>query len=473
MIKINEKKERVKMKLKKTVAYLMTAAVIAGCLTGCGKDGKNASNENLTTITMWSNNSHSKDVMEKRVKEFNEGEGKKLGIYFEYEVKEGSSFSNSMDVALQTGQAPDLLAIGNLQQNVEKGYVAPLDELPGGKEMIQKYEGKFMEGAHTYNGKTYSLPTEVTTRGLLYNKDMFKKAGIVDEDGNAKPPKNFKELREYAKKLTNESKNQYGIIFPMKWGGWVGSDINDFMLQSAGNYGFDPTTGKYDYSAVIPVIETYQNIIKDGSAYPGMQGIDNDQARAYFAQGLIGMKFGYSFDVGVLNDQFPAECDWGVAPLPAIDGDEPQYKQFLSYGMSTMINAKSVKEKDPEKIMAVFKWFYSDESVIENYKNCISIPVEWDLVKDIDTKNLKKGWAEFTKMTEISNKRNLMPNYDMSGKLTWAERITDQVFAGKISAQKMVEQYNKDITEATDKYYAAHTDEDFNKYLDKSWDIKR
>ena len=461
------------MKFKKTAACLITAVLVIGCFAGCSKDKKSSSDENLTTITMWSNNSHSKDIMEKRVKEFNENDGKKLGVYFEYEVKEGSSFSTSMDVALQTGQAPDLLQIGNLQQNVEKGYVTPLDELPGGNELIEKYEGKFMEGAHTYSGKTYSLPVSVTTRGLLYNKDMFKKAGIVDKKGNAKPPKNFSELREYAKKLTDESKNQYGIIFPMKWGGWVGSDINDFMLQTAGHYGFDPITGKYDYSAVIPVIETYQGIIKDGSAYPGMQGIDNDQARAYFAQGLIGMKFGYSFDVGVLNDQFPAECDWGVAPLPSVEGDNSQYRQFLSYGMSPMINAKSVKEKDPEKIMAVYKWLVSDENIVKDYEDCISIPVEWDLVKDIDTKGLKKGWAEFTKMTEISNRRNLMPNYDMSGKLTWAERITDQVFAGKITAKKMVEQYNKDITEATEKYYSAHPEEDLNNYLDKNWNIKR
>ncbi|UKI36826.1 MAG: extracellular solute-binding protein [Clostridiales bacterium] len=36
------------------------------------------------------------------------------------------------------------------------------------------------------NGKTYSLPFSAATRGLVYNKDMFKAAGIVDEKRRGK-----------------------------------------------------------------------------------------------------------------------------------------------------------------------------------------------------------------------------------------------------------------------------------------------
>ncbi|UKI35907.1 MAG: extracellular solute-binding protein [Clostridiales bacterium] len=44
-------------------------------------------------------------------------------------------------------------------------------------------------GIHT-TAKTYRLPVSVTTMGLIYNKDMFKSAGIVDEKGEAKAPRN-------------------------------------------------------------------------------------------------------------------------------------------------------------------------------------------------------------------------------------------------------------------------------------------
>lgn len=458
------------MKTRKILSIIAVVAMLVVCFAGCGNNEEVASD--VTTISMWTNNSHSRTVMEELVKEFNEGQGKELGIYFDYQVKEGDSFAKSLQLALQTGQAPDLLNGGSLAERVENGNIVPLEDMPGGKELIEKFEGKFMMGTHTYKGKVYSLPAVVTTRGLVYNKDMFKAAGLVDENGEPTPPKTFKELREYAKILTDESKNQFGIIFPLKWSGWVGSDITDLMLGNAGHYGFDPTTGTYDYSAIIPVIETYQGIIADGSAYPGMQGIDNDTARAYFSNGLVGMKFAYSFDVAVFNEQFPAQCDWGVAPLPVVDPEAQQYKQFLSYAGTAQINKQAIEGKDPEKVMAVYKWLYSDEVRIRLYEAGVQIPEEWDLVKDVDTSKLLKGWAEFAQMTQISNKRNLMPNTDMEGLATFAERITDEVLSGKKTALQMIEEYNRDITAGTKKYYEIHTDESIDDYLDSSWNIK-
>ena len=38
------------------------------------------------------------------------------------------------------------------------------------------------------DGKTYHVPFKVTTTGLIYNKDLFKKEGFVYEQGEALPP---------------------------------------------------------------------------------------------------------------------------------------------------------------------------------------------------------------------------------------------------------------------------------------------
>ncbi|UKI35906.1 MAG: hypothetical protein L6V93_17925 [Clostridiales bacterium] len=62
-------------------------------------------------------------------------------------------------------------------------------------------------------------------------------------------------------------------------------------------------------------MEAIMQIKSDGSYYPGAEGIDNDPARARFAEGNIGMKIGYSWDVGVLNDQFPCKNATGVLHL--------------------------------------------------------------------------------------------------------------------------------------------------------------
>ena len=183
----------------------------------------------MKKVSVWSGDTHSKSVVEKIINDYNNNEGKEKNIFIDYQVKESSSYKQVIDLALESGEAPDMFAT-DMAKAVENGHVISIEELPGGEEFLKKYEGKLMENLNTYNGKTYTVPVSAVTQGLLYNKDMFKKAGLVDENGEAKPPKTWEELREYAKKLTNPQNKEYGIIFPVKWGGWYGSDVWEPMM---------------------------------------------------------------------------------------------------------------------------------------------------------------------------------------------------------------------------------------------------
>lgn len=53
-----------------------------------------------------------------------------------------------------------------------------------------------------YNGKCYGIPIKVDDRVLMYNKDSFRRAGLVDSSGEPTPPKTWEELRIYMRKLT-------------------------------------------------------------------------------------------------------------------------------------------------------------------------------------------------------------------------------------------------------------------------------
>lgn len=97
---------------------------------------------------------------------------------------------------------------------------------------------------------------------------MFKEAGIVDENGEAKPPHTYDELREDAKKLTNAQKGKYGIVLPFKWSAFFDNDVRALMQSDVGNIGYDPVKGTYDYSAMKPIMEMYTGIRDDGSYFP-------------------------------------------------------------------------------------------------------------------------------------------------------------------------------------------------------------
>lgn len=467
---------------KSRILSLVTALVLVGCLfSGCGKKNDDS---NVTTISVWSPNSHSKTIVTKLVDNYNETEGKKKGIAIDYKIIEGDAYAQSLELAMQTGQGPDLVdsATLKLKSAVENGYVTAFEDIEGGMDTLKKLmdtynltDSDFMEFTHKYKNKIYAIPENVTTRALIYNKDMFKKAGLVDEKGEPVPPETFDELREYAKKLTNKAENKFGIIFPMKWSGWVGSDIVTLLESSVGHNGFNPVTGEYDYSGMAPIINAYMGMIEDNSVYPGSEGIDNDTARAYFAEGMVGMKIAYSFDVGVLNDQFPAKCDWGVAPLPVIDKNH-KYLQRQSVGASFAVNTASIPSKGADKLLEVVSFFAGKEMATELYKHGASLPYKWDMVKDVELgSDAKKGWKEFAELAAISAATNPAPQADMTGFATLPERVINDVFSGKVSAEDMVKQYNADMTAGTKKYYEVNGNEydSLDMYINKDWNIER
>ena len=59
----------------------------------------------------------------------------------------------------------------------------------------------------TYKGQVYGIPEGADVRILYYNRDILIREGFVDDEGNARPPKTWEELKEYAVKLTKRDRN--------------------------------------------------------------------------------------------------------------------------------------------------------------------------------------------------------------------------------------------------------------------------
>lgn len=84
----------------------------------------------------------------------------------------------------------------------------------------------------SFAGNIYGLPFEVDTRVLIYNKDHFREAGL-DPD---KPPRNWDELFEYAKKLTKRDSN--GKLTQVGFAPFFNNtdDLYLYTLQNGGDW---------------------------------------------------------------------------------------------------------------------------------------------------------------------------------------------------------------------------------------------
>ena len=87
-------------------------------------------------------------------------------------------------------------------------------------------------------GKTYLAPYNTLSFFLYYNKDMFKAAGLD-------VPKNWADIVNAAKKLTDVSANKYGFTLSLSEGGASnGSILSLYPLLYAAN-GRTLVDGKY------------------------------------------------------------------------------------------------------------------------------------------------------------------------------------------------------------------------------------
>lgn len=413
-------------KTKKLLALLVAAIMIMGSLAACGKDdgtkedttpdtsnetedkGEDKSSDDgktgddkeevkMETITVWSDNAHEKELRDKQIAEFNEGVGKDLGIKIEYTVY-GSNFTDTIKIAAQAGEAPDLFRSDSkwMQDFVDSEYLVPIEDLPGSEDILTKYAPLVANQAHVFNGKTYTLPYNLTTYGFVVNKDLFAAAGLTEADY----PKTWEDVREVAKKITEASGgNAYGFgIAPSAL--WT---ITSFYTmgagQNIGHYGYNYTDQKFAYSDYNPLIETIDQIVADGSVIPGYETMDADMLRAQFSAGTIGMLGAASFDVAVYNTQFPAQIDWEVIDIPTFDGQPPKYKAFGNPTNLLCVGQKALEH--PEKVLKVLEFFYSDENAAQMYEEGLYIPVRSEAIALATKEPSMKNFSAFASFNEI------------------------------------------------------------------------
>ena len=115
-------------KRRRLLSLLMAMALIIVSLAACSSKGNDKQGETdkgetpatgtevedvieeeveIEVIRVWSDNAHEKALRDKQIEGFNNGIGKELGIEIEYTVY-GSNFSDTIKIAAQAGEAPDL-----------------------------------------------------------------------------------------------------------------------------------------------------------------------------------------------------------------------------------------------------------------------------------------------------------------------------------------------------------------------------
>jgi len=440
----------------KGLSILLCTCFLLFAVCGCTKETSN-NGKKIEKITVWSNDAHSKSVMTELINEYNRTEGAEKGIEIGYVVY-GNNYETTIEMAIASGQQPDIYKnVKKLLDSVEKGEIYPLNKMPDMEEFLNKYKDRLKSRKHIIDGDIYVVPRSLSAYGLVYNKDMFKAAGIVDENGEATPPKTWEELVDYAKILTDPENKKYGIAFPMKWEGFWPAEFYTPMYSSYGRSSYDRKADRYDFSIYKDGLELMLQIKEDGSYFPGAEGLDNDTARAQFSEGRVGMKFAASWDVGVYNDQFVAKCDWGVAPVPVMDLNGTKYYPRCEEGDSMVIASEVVKkDKDLKKVADVFKFLNSKEVQKRLYEKGMLLPADPDVIDGADMSD-RKGWSEFAQIGKNSRAYPSWISLKLEG--TSMNSAFSKVWIGDWTIDEAIEILNRDYNTSYEKSKELYADD--------------
>lgn len=424
-----------------TVSLVMAVSLLAGC-GGKSEPADKAGEATKAPVkpvklTWWTFQRHDMDYMKGLVDKFNQEN--KDGITVEY-VVQSENFRQSLDLAFQANQAPDVFTGQDLAKYyVDKGQVEALDKWLT-PELKKRYDDNFYsEGDNGVDGKTYSLPNTGITYRLVYNKDLFKKAGLSE------PPKNLDQMVEYAKKITEVGKadKAYGFAINMKNTQTSMERSTQIIGAMSGFQIFDYKTGKFDFKPYKPVLLAFKKIVDEGSMFPGYESLDMDPLRTQFAQGKIGMYLSGSWEPGVYSTQFPTNIDWAAAPVPTLDGKVKGVAPIS--GLRWLYISSKTEHK--EQAWKVLKNFYTDEVQVPYHEKGFGNSVVPSVVK-VAKKPETKG-MEFFIMGNLDGK---WPTRPQERTLKIEGKPFNDIFAtvimGKADFDKEAEALNKKYNDA-------------------------
>jgi multiple sugar transport system substrate-binding protein len=259
--------------LKNFTAFLLILLTAIVFNFNCG--GKKVNNDKRITITFWHSFVFSTTPALNRLIAQFEKENPDIHVIAQY-IPTGDALIQKLITSVQSKTAPDISWLHSdfIEPLVEANAIYKMDDFIKGKDSISKADLEdiypSMIQYASWRGTMYSFPMEATNLALLYNKDMFKSAGLDPE----KPPQTWDELYQYSKKLTFDKDgdgrfDQVGFFLPIypaagPLGAWMTWQWMPFLWQAGGDMINDAQTKVlYNSNAGIDALTLWKKIYSD------------------------------------------------------------------------------------------------------------------------------------------------------------------------------------------------------------------
>ena len=232
---------------------------------------------------------------------------KKIDVSIQLEMPSSDLAGQVLKARLASNDAPDLFtlhAVADVPSFYKAGYLSDLSNQPFVANLYSN-----VKRTVTYDGKVVALPIESLEWGYLYNRTLFKQAGIVA------PPLTLDAMKADIAKLKAVHVTPFELSFQESWipqlmtalalGGIVTSEHPDWIARM--------NKGQASYKDVSDIFNIIDLIMQNGTDRPFAVG--SAQGSADFANGKAAMWVQGPWQAESILKANP-NIQFGVAPLP-------------------------------------------------------------------------------------------------------------------------------------------------------------
>jgi raffinose/stachyose/melibiose transport system substrate-binding protein len=332
--------------------FVTTAMVVA--LAACGggtlnsDDSKDSgSSKDGKTLNVFQFKAEIAKDMEKMAKDYEKETGVKVVVQT---VGGGSDYGAALKSQFASGNEPDVFNNGGFTE--AKTWQDKLEDLSDEKWVSDLTD--LSKEPMTIDGKLYGMPMNLEGYGFIYNKEIFKKAGITEL------PKTLTELTEASEKLKADGVTPFSIGYG-EW--WI---LGNHLLNIPVAQQDDPDQfiadlnagkGKFeDNKQFKEFMNLFDLTIKYGNKNP--LTTDYNTQVSQFAEGKTAMIQQGNWAQQLITDVNP-DIEMGFIPMPINDDKEKMDRLPVGVPNNWVVNKNSKNKEEGKKFL---EWMATSET---------------------------------------------------------------------------------------------------------------
>ncbi len=352
-----------------TAAAAITSLLLSGCASGASgtaaASGDLEAADSGATLTLWVRPGN-EAVTDAVVKAYNDTHDNQVEITH----VPADQYVTKFAAASQSGSLPDILAadLVFMPQIVQSGAALDLTDLLDDAGALDQLAPAHVQ-ASTADGRVYGVPYVTDTSLYVYNKDLFRQAGLDPEN----PPTTWDGIAKAAAAITALGDGVKGFYISGGCTGCLAYDFTPTIWAQGTEVVTDDGSFDWDNQATQDALAFMQQMYENGDIPDTAKTDTGDGFFSVFASGKIGIDFAGGNGVNTATLGTDPKFEFGLAPIPG-----PEDGQFATFsGGDAAAITKTTKH--PAEAWDFIQWLTSTETSRDVYYGLPALPPRTDV----------------------------------------------------------------------------------------------